>query len=200
MYLCVVLFLYGHAIFGSICYFFKRIIIHLGEKWKYDYLYYWIIAQRWDVTDNYLSLKNQPIWYIKSYIKKYLESQQIADSYINSWKKERIEVFKRRVFAYDYEELIFQMFTYKDENGCYQAIKRLKTEEAIKKISELRKLSYDEASKLFAILVNNQLIIYVFEDVKLGSLLDSRSDQWNIICNFDMNLDKWIEKSNKDRI
>jgi hypothetical protein len=115
----------------------------------------------------------------------------------------RKEGIIKRVLAYDYEELLFQIFaTYATEKFCLcpeWASSALTKGQILDKISEIKAISEDEAEKIFNVLREHHLIFKLSDGFYLDPMLEKRNTlssdgypSWDIVSNMDMNLDKWM--------
>lgn len=109
--------------------------------------------------------------------------------------EERKKLAQTRVFAYDYENDLYQI--YSDVANKRGGIWRVSVKDGfnkeyiIQKLSELRHISIPEAQMLFEELVKREILIQFFDTYYLSSLLTDLG-YWNIISNNDMNLHKWM--------
>lgn len=103
------------------------------------------------------------------------------------------ELIKKRVFAYDYEELLFQIYkpTAKEELGEWR-LEGLSKDEIIQGISNLKCISSNEAETLFDVLVDHNLIWRFGYKYELSPILCSGNNGWDVVSNIDMNFDKWM--------
>ena len=179
--------------------------------------------QKWKKENNYplMDGKNNKV---KSEITKVSVNDTSEDSGIEEddyhidkdelwYEKEskKREWIKERVFAYDYEEMLYQIFApsatclstvfYSDFNG-------INKDEIIDKISEIKHISYTKAKKIFDILVEHKLLNKSYKqpnNYRLCSMLETSSyshsdfkfdNCWYIVTVLDMNLDKWMKMHN----
>ena len=113
------------------------------------------------------------------------------------------EVSKRnymieRVFAYDYEDMLFQIYAPYAEFDYYWHCKSgIRKDDIIKGILEIKKISNTEAQIIFEILVQHRLVIAVEKSDKyvLTPMLERRAffPSWDTVTTLDMNLDKWMD-------
>ena len=106
---------------------------------------------------------------------------------------------KNRVFAYDYEETIYEIFSktanyfipqYPKEKIVYH-YSHIKKDEFVEELSSKLKLSKDEAESLFNVFLNKQSIFKDnFDNCGIGSTLEL---YWNVVSPNDFNFSRWIE-------
>lgn len=144
-------------------------------------------------------IKNNPGLF-KEIEKKYKEQKERDYSYQEAKRK---EAMAKRVFAYDYEELLYQIFApiaesndhflYWTTSGSREGFDKVNL---IHRISVLSKKSAIESEQLFDILLEHELIYNWGGVYKLTFMLEySNGDEllrWDIISDTDWNLDKWM--------
>ena len=124
--------------------------------------------------------------------KEYEKEQKAIHSYQESQKKELIT---KRVFAYEYEDLLYQIYgpSAKDVIGFYGSTVELEKGFIIHRIAEIKQISVDMAENVFDILLAHDLLYpYGPGYYKLTPMLASNNADWNIVSDTDMNLDKWM--------
>lgn len=104
-----------------------------------------------------------------------------------------------RVFAYDYEDLLFQIYAPVATENYFHVWdaydKYLTRGQILDRISEIRAISIEEADKTFQILKEHFLIVPYGQGFCLTHMLEADrniSPSWNIVSYTDMNLDKWM--------
>ena len=126
--------------------------------------------------------------------KKRMESKHHARE---AWKKEFI---MHRIFAYDYEEMLFQIFSdhaILDEMGKWHS-QHIDKNHLLQRISEIKNIEIEESQRIVDTLIEHCVLCNVGEDCFLSSLLEESDDnqsmiRWNIVSDTDMNLDKWMK-------
>jgi hypothetical protein len=115
------------------------------------------------------------------------------EKYQENENKKKLRI-KDRIFAYDYEDTLFEIFApyAKNMGGVWTCDKWLPKEEIISKISTIRGVSKIEAKDIFNKLEEHNVLLEIGGDYML-SLINTSSD-WDIVSDTDMNLDKWIVK------
>lgn len=117
-------------------------------------------------------------------------------------KKKKDEIIER-VFAYDYEEMLYQIFApyakvdFRGRWGCFVFLQK---ELIMKQISEIKNISLKESEEIFQTLVEHSLLIPLDPrgsvEYTLTPLLeennDGKSSRWNVVSDTDMNLNKWM--------
>lgn len=129
--------------------------------------------------------------------KLYKKKKERAHYARESWKKEFI---MQRIFAYDYEEMLFQIFSdhaILDEMGKWHS-QHIDKNHLLQRISEIKNIEIDEAQRMVDTLIEHCVLCNVGEDYFLSSLLEESDDnqamiRWNIVSDTDMNLDKWMK-------
>lgn len=189
------------AIFAVVCIWdsvidaIRNSIIRLGEKMNKEDKPYRIFQQNDCRFDTVNALKKR--------CKKDSDLKEKVEDKFRSWQIVHKELVCRRAFAYEYEEMIYKIFTYKNDKNHYVEIKKQKSFEVIKKISEIRHIPLDEAEKLFYLLDSKRVLDYSLrvlgsDEVYIGKILESGTTGWNIISDDDMNIQKWIYIQNKE--
>lgn len=126
--------------------------------------------------------------------KKKLEGKHHAQE---AWKKEFI---MNRILAYDYEDMLFQIFSDNamlDTNGKWYSL-FIDKNHLLQRISEIKNIEIDEAQRIIEMLVEHCVLCKVDEEYNLSSLLQDSNDnpsmiRWNIVSDTDMNFDKWMK-------
>lgn len=154
-----------------------------------------------DEHENYSEAKALRVFFSNSRIhlkalKLQREDEQMKKNDEDEIKKNYI---KNRVFAYDYEETIFEIFSktayyfipqYPTEKIVYH-YGDIKKDEFVEELSSKLKLSKDEAESLFNVFLNRQLIFMDrFEKCGIGYTLKL---YWNIVSPNDLNFTRWVE-------
>lgn len=129
--------------------------------------------------------------------KLYKKKRENAHHAREAWKKRYI---LQRIFAYDYEEMLFQIFSdhaILDEMGKWHS-QDIDKNHLLQRISEIKNIEIDEAQRMVDTLVEHSVLCNVGEDYFLSSLLQESDDnqamiRWNIVSDTDMNLDKWMK-------
>lgn len=128
--------------------------------------------------------------------RKFKEREKRSHEYDEYRKKELI---KSRVFAYDYEDMLFQIFapTAKDINNHWSP-GNLSKEHVVMRIAGIRNVSKEEALRICDILINKEVLY----DISGAGLIlapmfyddfSCRPDsKWNIVSDTDMTLNKWM--------
>ena len=157
------------------------------------------------IGDDFVYEQHHSIKDIKKYFK---ENPDILKQREEEWRKEkgeerknnekkRKERIKDRIWAYDYEETLFEIYAPLAEfkYGTWQCgfEKKLSKDELIQKISAHRHISTHEASKLFEEFVAHNVINEYNGDYYFSMLYD-----WDVVSDLDMNMEKWIDAHGKD--
>lgn len=151
--------------------------------------------------------KEYPGKVLRKYIKKHPEElleakkvykKKLEEQYKHEESKKR-ELIKARVFAYDYEEMLYQIYAPFAEQGTWGwfASTNLRKKYIIMRISEIKSVSEKDAINIFNILKEHKLLQDLLDDDTyfLTPLLDNLSPdtkQWDVVSDTDMNLNKWI--------
>ena len=122
------------------------------------------------------------------------ERKYKVDEHNRYIRKEEIkrEFIKTRVFAYDYEEMLFQIFAHYEVKH-----EKPSRRDVIQRISEIKGIPENEAINMFMLLLNKQVLFDLPGDlgVSLNPMLvtdDYWNKEWNIVSNTDMTLNKWM--------
>lgn len=114
-------------------------------------------------------------------------------------ESEKRELIKNRVYAYDYEEMLYQIYAPFAilSMGKWLSLEGLDKEYIVQSIAKIRNMSYEEAQILFEDLNKHNLINDFAKTGKfvLCSMLaasGSQDKKWQIVSDTDMNLDKWM--------
>lgn len=115
-------------------------------------------------------------------------------------ERKKKEIILNRIFAYDYEEMLYQLYAKDAEedigSGKWFTLSTVKKEDILQKISESKNVDAIEANKIFDSLCEHDLLLNVCGRYSLTTLLQDISIQgetrWNIVSDLDMNLDKWM--------
>ena len=109
-------------------------------------------------------------------------------------RKEEIkrELIKTRVFAYDYEEMLFQIFAQFESEHKHPSMR-----DVIQRISEIKGIPENEAINMFMLLLNKKVLFDLPGDlgISLNPMLVTDAywnKEWNIVSNTDMTLNKWM--------
>ena len=129
--------------------------------------------------------------------KLYKKKKERAHYARESWKKEFI---MQRIFAYDYEDMLFQIFSdyaWLDTWGKWQP-HDIDRDHLLQRISEIKNIEVEEAQRIVDTLVEHGILCKVDDKYLLSSLLTESDDnqamiRWNIVSDTDMNLDKWMK-------
>lgn len=115
-------------------------------------------------------------------------------------ESQRKKLIAKRVFAYDYEDLLFRLYepTAKEHLGEWRIIGIAK-DEIIQRIGDIKSISRNEAGDLFKILVVHDLIWYFGGTYHLTPMLLSGNTGWDIVSSIDMNFEKWIAEQGKNK-
>ena len=120
-------------------------------------------------------------------------------------EKERKEKIINRVFSYQYESLIYEIFSpyaeKKDINKVYggrfsgqswEVVKHLEDDFVKSEISRILSISSSEASELFNSFLEKKLLgrLWYKNKCSIGATLEK---EWAIISRTDMNLSSWME-------
>ena len=107
-------------------------------------------------------------------------------------EKKKKQKIKDRIFAYDYEDTLFEIFApyAKNGGGIWTCDKWLPKEDIISKISAIRGISKHESESIFNKLEEHNVLIKIGGEYML-SVINTFSD-WNIVSDTDMNLNKWM--------
>lgn len=101
------------------------------------------------------------------------------------------KLIKQRVFAYEYEDMLFQIFApFAHDYGNTWVPQPLLYDFVVKRIAEIKNVTAEEASKILEALKDKE-VIYYNGGVNLSQVLWDGSF-WNIVSDTDLNLDKWM--------
>lgn len=117
---------------------------------------------------------------------------------------EKRDLIKHRVLAYDYEDMLFQIFApFAIEKKGEWIPTGLSNEFVVKRISEIKGISNEESLKIYEMLIKNSVLHDKQDNSKIGKLVflsfmlrdDSMSNSdWKIISDTDMTFNKWMER------
>lgn len=128
--------------------------------------------------------------------KRYKEAEE--RHYVNReyWKRELI---KSRVFAYDYEDVLFQIYapSASDMGDRWQP-QGLSKEYIVKRYAEIKNVSIDDALRTYDMLIRKNVIcdlpgMGVFLDSMLWDDYKYKDQRWNVVSDTDMTLTKWMD-------
>ena len=180
--------IYRYSIIDGI----RKMVKRLGKKWADEDLPYQVYLPR-ICNYNVTSLKRQ--------CKKDADLKTEVNDYFEYWIREHKKLVSNRTFAYDYEEMLFEVFTFIDERGLYKEYESLTKEEVISRMVDIGEMDKEKAETLFYVLDSKGIIdssaILGIDKVRLGLILHSGMWGWNIVSEDDMNLSKWIYLQNK---
>ena len=128
------------------------------------------------------------------------KKQQKADYYYQEAKRK--EAIVKRVFAYDYEEMLYQIFAPIAKNNddgltWHAGMRYVGKSYIVNEITKKKKVSILEAESIFNILIEHELIIRVGPDMYtltywLESTKLEKGLNWDVVSDTDWNLDKWM--------
>ena len=174
---------------------------HLTEVAEYYQDYH---ESREDISAIKKRLRQNHELFVKTE-KQYEEAQR--KNHVRKESKKR-EAIIMRVFAYEYEELLYQIFApLAKSNDAYSVwgwttlcSEGYSKDYIIQKISEIKNIPISEAESIFHILVKHKLI-YKYHEYLLTRLLETSRPSspedylcWDIVTDIDMNLDKWMNE------
>lgn len=152
------------------------------------------------IIQNNRYTKEHPADVIRRFFKEHPDKLEEAerkykvDEHNRYIRKEEIkrELIKTRVFAYDYEEMLFQIFAHYEVKH-----EKPSRHDVIQRISEIKGIPENEAINMFELLLNKQVLFDLPGDlgVSLNPMLvtdDYWNKEWNIVSNTDMTLNKWM--------
>ena len=151
-----------------------------------------------DEHENYSETKALRIFFSNSRVHLKALKLQSEDEQMKKNDEDEIKKYhiKNRVFAYDYEETIYEIFSktayyfipqYPTEKIVYH-YGDIKKDEFIEELSSRLKLSKDEAERLFNVFLNKQLIFKDnFDNCGIGSTLEL---YWNVVSPNDFNFSR----------
>ena len=108
------------------------------------------------------------------------------------------DLVKSRVFAYDYEDMLFQIYApYASDNGDSWMPGSLSKEYVVQAIAKIKDVSEEEAINIFQLLIENNVIcnlqgIGVVLDSMLWDDYNYKNPKWNVVSDIDMTLTKWM--------
>ncbi len=142
-----------------------------------------------------------------SYFKRHPEEFKVAEKeYLDHQKQlhkeeEHIkrELIKKRVFLYDYEDMLCQIYapTAKREYSKTWKSTGLERDYIIKRIGEIRGISKEESEKLFNLFIEKEILAIDYNDkIELCRMLNSGdsylNDDWKVVTDTDINLSRWM--------
>lgn len=133
-------------------------------------------------------------------VEKEYEQEQNA-KYIYK-ETERKELIAKRVFAYDYEDMLYQIYapTAKHIFGHSWQTVEMEKECIIQRISEIKQIPFNMAENVFETLLAHDLIYQWHPGYyTLTQMLASDNANWDIVTDTDMNLDKRITEHHYER-
>ncbi len=111
------------------------------------------------------------------------------------------ELIKKRVFAYDYEEMLYEIYapTATRINSNEWKSNSLNKDYIIERIGNIMEISKEEALKIFDLLIDKKILEKEYrneDEISLCYMLNSKyyrsSDEWQIVSDIDLNLSKWM--------
>ena len=121
--------------------------------------------------------------------------QKQQEEYENNENK-RKQMFINRIFAYDYEELLFELYAplANHRTGCWETGFGVGPthEELLQKIMASKNVSKEKADDIIKELEHHGIIYQCKDGYGLGSVLNGISRESTIVSDSDMNLDKWM--------
>lgn len=111
------------------------------------------------------------------------------------------ELIKKRVFAYDYEEMLYEIYapTATRINSNEWKSNSLNMDYIIERIGNIMEISKEEALKIFDLLIDKKILEKEYrneDEISLCYMLNSKyycsSDEWQIVSDIDLNLSKWM--------
>ena len=195
----------------DIVYIIFVLVCAIGFFWWY--IKYMKKNEHYQELAKYYRIDNTDIDAIRKFFKEnpdelYHAERRFREDAIH--KKEVDERCKKhaiinRVFAYDYEDMLYQIYAPLAEENYYQrwcSYKEIPKDLLIKKIMEIRKVANDEAAHILEELIKRNIIVSnVFEngECSLSFFLQDYTgdhnttfERWDIVSYLDLNLDKWI--------
>ncbi len=128
------------------------------------------------------------------------EKEKNADYLFHENKRKK--AIAKRVFAYDYEDMLYQIYAPVAKKYLKWSASGVTLEKSyiIQRISEIKNVSCIDAESIFNILVDHELICeYGPGNYFLTTMLEGNSDilehnieAWNVVSDTDMNLNKWM--------
>lgn len=111
----------------------------------------------------------------------------------------RRELIRKRVFAYDYEEMLYEIYAptaTKINSNAWDA-KSLDKDYVIERIGKIREISKEEALKIFDLLIDKKILEKRHRndnEISLCYMLNNSNcfDEWQIVSDIDLNLSKWM--------
>ena len=113
---------------------------------------------------------------------------------------EKRDLIKHRVLAYDYEDMLYQIYApFAVEKKGKWIPTGLTKEFVIKRISEIKEISYEESLRIYEILTKNTVL---HENQNKGEFVylsfmfrdDSMSNSdWKVVSDTDITFNKWME-------
>lgn len=156
------IYTYGDSIIDSI----KDEIIKVAMRWKEENIYYGVIGVG--------LFPDKSLRYKKKQLRK---NPDLLRENMYKWHHfldERKKKVILRAYAYQYEELIFHIFSYKNSNNYYRECREQKRDVVISKIADYMKISKEEAINLYYILCDHELLFVYFKDrIIIGKILES---------------------------
>ena len=98
----------------------------------------------------------------------------------------------KRVYSYDYECLIYQIFApFRTKNECEEkwSYDKLEKKFVINEIARIKEITLDQAGELFLEMKEKGLIEEYQMKCKIGMTLDY---YWNVVSDEDLNFSKWV--------
>lgn len=158
-------------------------------------------------TKNIFSDRQRMNYIRKNYPEKWEQAKkkcEYSDEQDAIYKdKDRKEKIANRMFAYDYEEDLYKLYSkyaFVEHKQYTSAGKTLSRKKVCEHLMACRNLSEDEANVLIDNLIKHQ-VLYEFVGVSLGSMIDGRfyGSYWDVVSDRDLNLHKWmIQNGYKD--
>ena len=109
------------------------------------------------------------------------------------------ELVKSRVFAYDYEDMLFEIYAPSaSDSGDRWYPRELARDYVLQRIAEIKGVSTEEAINIYKLLIKNNVIsdlpgVGVMLAPMLWDDYNYKDPKWNVVSNIDMTLSKWMD-------
>ena len=153
-----------------------------------------------DIKNIKKSFKDNPELYKKA-AQEYDDEKKALYIYNENKRKKAIA---KRVYAYEYEDMLYQIFAPIVERYCYTDLYwstyriNLSKEYLVQKITEIIGITEEGAEQIIEYLASKDILFNYDGRYHLTSMLEKGTgdtyERWNIISDTDMNIDKWMNE------
>lgn len=159
-------------------------------------------------TNNVFSDRQRMNYIRKKYPEKWEEAQKLSEFSDEQnaifQDKDRKQKIANRMFAYDYEEDLYKLFSkyaHVEHKQYTSAGKTVGKKTLCDHLMKCRNLSEEECNTLIGELIKHEVLFDGYVGITLSSMIDGRfyGSYWNVVSDRDLNLHKWmIQNGYKD--